>query len=642
MESASEKSYFTAIEYADMQLPGLPITERGIQLKANKEHWEKRPRQGRGGGWEFAVESLPVKARMAFERTLNLSPPKGDKTLLPKDPSQFNIRQRKVADKRFAIVTEFNQAKKNVPPKFLTKFTKNFSKNKNTTCSTLNRWCKNFQHGGYQALIPGWNNGDPQNILTPEMRKFIEKAYLQPYGPPIKKVHEDLCKAFADKGQRLPAYRTVAAFIDSKWTPAQQLLIRDKEAWNRLYDPHVRRDWQKCELNELWISDHKQLDVACLFRGKVIFPWLTAIEEALSRKFIGWILVPSPNALAIGQAFLYAVSKYGAPKTFYCDRGKDYQSKYISGEKEKKDEDGNLIDPALPGLVANLGTEIFYAVGRNPREKIIEAAFGCFTDRLKDLVGYRGHSIKTRPKKLDHEIKAKNLLIFEELEVKIDELINDRNARPHATTKKTPDSFWSGFQAKIPSQDVLNFLLMDVHQQVTVKDSSVLLKGLLYRHDELFKLAGEKVECRRDPKDIRTAIIIYRDQVFCSATLETPDHYRSAITLSSVADAARIRKKIKKFRKEIIESEDVIDDPLKLAVELDQKEKLRQRDIRPASSKVISFHRREKLARNVSDTMRKSEVEGESQEANTAAAGGDILSRYLAATAGKSRPVGRF
>jgi hypothetical protein len=109
-----------------------------------------------------------------------------------------------------------------------------------------------------------------------------------------------------------------------------------------------------------------------------------------------------------------------------------------------------------------------------------------------------------------------------------------------------------------------------------------------------------------------------------------------------VADAARIRKKIKKFRKEIIESEDVIDDPLKLAVELDQKEKLRQRDIRPASSKVISFHRREKLARNVSDTMRKSEVEGESQEANTAAAGGDILSRYLAATAGKSRPVGRF
>jgi hypothetical protein len=58
----------------------------------------------------------------------------------------------------------------------------------------------------------------------------------------------------------------------------------------------------------------------------------------------------------------------------------------------------------------------------------------------------------------------------------------------------------------------------------------------------------------------------------------------------------------------------------------------------------VSFHQREKLARNVSDAMRKSESEkaDESQESNIAAAGGDILSRYLAATAGKSRPVGRL
>jgi len=189
---------------------------------------------------------------------------------------------------------------------------------------------------------------------------------------------------------------------------------------------------------------------------------------------------------------------------------------------------------------------------------------------------------------------------------------------------------------------LLDYLLMDV-QQATVKDSSVLIKGLLYRGDELFKLAGERVQVRRDPRDIRRAVIIYKDQVFCSATLETPDHYRSEVTLQSVKDAARIRQKIKKYRKEIMESEDFIDDPLALAVALDQKEKVRMRDIRPSDSKVISFHRREKLARNVSDTMRKSELEmDESHEANTAAAGGDILSRYLVATAGKSRPIGRL
>jgi len=400
----------------------------------------------------------------------------------------------------------------------------------------------------------------------------------------------------------------------------------------------VRRDWTKVELNETWIADNKQVDICCLYRGKAIFPWLTVCEEALSRKFVSWILVATPNALAIGQSFLYGVSKYGPPVTFYVDRGKDYKSTYIAGKKEKRDINGDLVAPALPGLVAQLGTEMFYAVGRNPREKIIEPAFGIFTDRLKNLPGYRGHSTKTRPKKLDHEIKTGNLLTFEELSAKIDELLNERNARPHSTTGKTPDSYWEDYQAVIPSHHVLDFLLMDVHE-ATVRDSSVMVKGLLYRGDELFKLAGEKVEVRRDPKDIRRAAIIYKDQVFCHATLETPDHYRSKITLQSVQDAARIRKKIKQYCKAIIESEDIIENPLKVAVDLDQKEKVRVRDIRPADSKVVGLHRKEKLARDVSDAMRAADLHmDEHQEENTAAAGRDILSRYLAATVGK--PIG--
>ncbi len=642
MANQSERKFFTALEYADLRLPGLPVTESGIVRRAKKERWEKRPHKGRGGGWEYSLESLPANARMAFiERDLNLST-EVEETLPVKDPVQLKPWKREIADKRLGVVKGFLQLVKEIPPKKITEFKRNYSKSKNINDSTLANWIKAYQQGGYAALAPDWNNGKHVHIISPDMAKFIGKNYLQPFGPPIKKVHEDLCKTFTDKYQRLPTYRTVAAFINSKWTPAQQLLIRDKDGWDLKYSPYVRRDWTKVALNETWFGDHKQIDVACLYQGKVIFPWITLVEEARSRKFVGWILVPTPNALAIGQSFLYGVSKYGPPKTFYVDRGKDYKSKYIAGVKEKRDINGDLVDPALPGLVTDLGTEIFYSVGRNPREKINEPAQGIFTDRTKDWPGYRGHNLRTRPKKLDQEIKTENLLTFEELSAKIDDLLNDRNARPHSTTGKSPDSYWEGYQAVIPSQHLLNFLLMDSHE-ATVKDSSVLIKGLLYRSDELFKLAGERVTARRDPKDIRRAVIIYKDQVFCSATLETPDHYRSEITLQSVKDAARIRKKIKKFREEVIENEGLIDDPLRLAVELDQKEKIRMRDIRPADSKVTSFHRKEKLARSVSDAMSKPGTEiGEFQEANIAVAGGDILSRYLAATTGQSRPIGRL
>lgn len=637
MDNTTKEPFFKAIEYAEMQLPGLPKTESGVTRKAKKEHWIRRRRQGRGGGWEYSLKSSPAETQMAFiERTLNLSETNTKEAPTQKDVTQMKPWQREIADKRMMLVKEFIQARKDVPPKKLMEFKRKYSKNHNITYRTLDGWIKAYQAGGYHGLMPDWNNGEHTKIITPEMTKFIEKAYLQPFGPPIKKVHEDLSKAFADKCPRLPTYRTVAAFISSKWTEAMQLLIRNKEEYDRLFSPYVRRDWTKVGLNEVWFGDHKQLDIACLYRGKAIFPWVSVVEEARSRKFVGWIFVPTPNALAIGQAFLYGVSKYGPPKTFYVDRGRDFQSRYIAGKKGKRDINGDLVESAMPGLVAMVGTEMFYAVGRNPREKINEPAFGMFTDRLKGR-GHRGQSVKTRPKKLAQEIKSKNLPTFEELSTTIDELINERNARPHSTTGKAPDSFWEGYQVILPSKQFLDYLLMDVCE-ATVKDSSVLVKGLLYRGDELFKLAGERVEIRRDPRDVRRAVIIYKDQVFCSAKLETPDHYRSEITLQSVKDAARIRKDIKTWRKKVLEHEDVFDDPLHLAVELDQKEKIRQRDIRPADQKVTSFHRREKLARCVSNTM----CESEREIANTSVTDGDILSRYLAASAGKARPIGRL
>ena len=637
-DNATKERFFKAIEYAEMQLPGLPKTESGVTRKAKKDHWIRHRRQGRGGGWEYSLKSLPAETQMAFiERTLNLSEMNAKETPTQKDVTQMKPWQREIADKRMMLVKEFIQALKDVPPKKLMEFKRKYSKSHSISYRTLDGWVNAYRAGGYHGLMPDWNNGEHTKIITPEMTKFIEKAYLQPFGPPIKKVHEDLCKAFADKCPRLPTYRTVAAFISSKWTEGQQLLIRDKESWDLKYSPFVRRDWTKVELNETWFGDHKQIDVACLYRGKAIFPWVSVVEEAKSRKFVGWICVPQPNALAIGQAFLYGVSKYGPPNTFYVDRGRDYKSRYIAGKKEKRDINGDLEDPGMPGLVANVGTEMFYAGGRNPREKINEPAFQIF-DRLKKLPGYRGRSVKTRPKKLAQEIKSKNLLTFEELSTTIDELINERNARPHSTTGKAPDSFWEGYQVILPSKQFLDYLLMDVHE-ATVKDSSVLVKGLLYRGGELFKLAGERVEIRRDPRDVRRAVIIYKDQVFCSAKLETPDHYRSEITLQSVKDAARIRKDVKAWRKKVLEHEDVFDDPLQLAVELDQKEKIRQRDIRPAADqKVIILNRREKLARCVSNTM----CESEREIANTAVADGDILSRYLAASAGKARPIGRL
>ncbi|MEO5336908.1 MAG: Mu transposase C-terminal domain-containing protein [Magnetospirillum sp. WYHS-4] len=55
------KPWWSAAELAGM--PGMPGTERGVQLKAGRAGWKSQPRSGRGGGQEYHLTSLPPATR---------------------------------------------------------------------------------------------------------------------------------------------------------------------------------------------------------------------------------------------------------------------------------------------------------------------------------------------------------------------------------------------------------------------------------------------------------------------------------------------------------------------------------------------------------------------------------------------------
>jgi hypothetical protein len=161
---------------------------------------------------------------------------------------------------------------------------------------------------------------------------------------------------------------------------------------------------------------------------------------------------------------------------------------------------------------------------------------------------------------------------------------------------------------------------MDRHL-VKVRDSSVFVEGMLYRGEELFKIAGETVEVRRDPQDLSKAAVIYKGKIFEIAHLEVAGHYRGEETLAARAEAVRIRKRIKNHREAILKCQEDLDNPT--AVDI----KLRPREIRPSSLKVQSLHPKEKLAREVVSRLKDQSVE--LREVKAAAAGGSILDRYI-------------
>lgn len=91
---------------------------------------------------------------------------------------------------------------------------------------------------------------------------------------------------------------------------------------------------------EVWVSDHAQIDVACLSPdGNIVFPWVTAWRDYKSGKWLGWILqCGHPNSDHIFQSFYYAAQRYGLPKDIIIDNGKDYRSKDFAGGRQFKIE----------------------------------------------------------------------------------------------------------------------------------------------------------------------------------------------------------------------------------------------------------------------------------------------------------------
>lgn len=163
-----------------------------------------------------------------------------------------------------------------------------------------------------------------------------------------------------------------------------------ESAWNRKYGNYIDRDYSTVICGEAWVSDHAQIDVACLNSdGSVVFPWVTAWRDYKSGKWLGWILQSgNPNSDHIFQSFYYAVNEFGLPKDVIIDNGKDYRSKDFAGGRQFKVETNQRKTRSMLG---ELNVNVHFALPYNAQTKPIERDFLKIKELLsKHCVGYRG------------------------------------------------------------------------------------------------------------------------------------------------------------------------------------------------------------------------------------------------------------
>lgn len=69
-----KNEWFDLATIEELQLKSLLISRRGLLKKSEKENWKKRPRNARGGGFEYHISSLPIEARLELINKQGIAP----------------------------------------------------------------------------------------------------------------------------------------------------------------------------------------------------------------------------------------------------------------------------------------------------------------------------------------------------------------------------------------------------------------------------------------------------------------------------------------------------------------------------------------------------------------------------------------
>jgi putative transposase len=177
------------------------------------------------------------------------------------------------------------------------------------------------------------------------IREFLEREYLKPTRPPLRRVVAHIAAACRQQGLPVPTWRTVKARllrIDERIRATRRGdtgLIRARRATPGLYE--VTRPLQVVQV------DHTQVDVVIVDQASREIagrPWITLAIDVMTRMVTGFhIGIASPSRTSIGLCLLHAVydktcwlaergidapwPTAGLPEALHVDNGADFRSR---------------------------------------------------------------------------------------------------------------------------------------------------------------------------------------------------------------------------------------------------------------------------------------------------------------------------
>lgn len=536
------KEWWTPKELAEAGLPDIPGTDRAIQLMADRQNWRDpgrehpanpdgtwRRRAGRGGGYEYRIDVLPIRAKTQLALRLRRAEaahaaPKAKETRQIEDMWAWferlpAARQKKGYERQKVLLAIRDAQAAGLKREDAVIFV---ALQEKVHARTLYAW-QEMVHGLPVAHWPAYlTPRHAGRLVTAEYDdaawEFYRDLYLRQSEPSSALCYRQLQAVAKEKGWALPSRKTLERRM-AKLSTAQRVLSRKgPEALKKLY-PAQQRDRSSLHALEAVNSDGHQFDVFVRWPdGEVGRPILIGFQDLYSGKILSWRVDRTEHWDLVRLAFADMVEAFGAPDRVLLDNGRAFASKQITGGQKsryrfKVKED----DPE--GVITALGSEVVWTTPYNGQAKPIERAWKDFAANISRDVRFEGawagNTIANKPE--NYGSKAVPLETF--LAVVTAGVI-EHNARAGRQSKVCGGrlSFDHAFEASYsqslvrrPTEAQLRKLMLTA-EAVTARrpDGAVYLADNRYWAEFLADHMGRKLMLRFDPQDLHSAVHVYR------------------------------------------------------------------------------------------------------------------------------------
>lgn len=493
------------------------VTAKTIRQKCCEKVFEYRIiKDGKKSVYQIAFDSLPqhIQNNYLVENTNEI-----ENTKYSDAPEWAKLQ----AEKYIEILELSKDLKGKELKEFIKKWNCNNPDNP-TSYPSLMRMRVRYKKGGLTALLSQYKT--KVSKIESEYYEYFKNLYLVQGAPSVQSCWEQTF-GYAMRKSKVDSFSFPGpnAFIRrlKKEIPISSLVYARKgeRAWNKKLGYYIDRDYSMLTCGEVWVSDHAQIDVACLneYGDKVVFPWVTAWRDYKSGKWLGWILQSGhPNSDFIFQSFYYAALEYGLPKDVIIDNGKDYRCKDFAGKSSKFKITSDK--PKTTAMLNEIGVGVHFALPYNAQTKPIERDFLKIKELLsKHCTTYRGGNIVERPEILAENIKKGKILDFNRFKTIFDSYILDvLNKRPSSGKNLkglSPDElFKEEFKEKIvTSKEALKLFCMRISKPYKIVRNGIKDRefGITYWSEWMVSRIGITVYLRRDINNYKEAWVFRAD-----------------------------------------------------------------------------------------------------------------------------------